>query len=70
MATFTITDINDGTTYIVAANDVNAIYDIDDYRILIKNDGTRYDVSETFASLTHDAGGGHGGGGGGGGGGP
>ena len=49
---------------------MNAIYDIDDYRILIKNDGTRYDVSETFASLTHDAGGGHGGGGGGGGGGP
>ena len=59
MPNFTITDINDGTTYIVNSQDVNAIYDIDDYRILIKNDGTRYDVSETFASLAHDAGGGN-----------
>jgi hypothetical protein len=64
MANFTITDVNDGTTYIVAPNDVNAIYDIIDYRILIKNDGTRYDVVETFASLAQDAGGGGGIGGG------
>lgn len=55
----TITDVNDGATIIVDKNDVAAIYELTDYRIVRMANGTEYDVTETFAVLTQDVGGGN-----------
>lgn len=55
----TITDINDATVYVINKQDVAAIYELTDYRIVRMLNGTEYDVSETFAVLTQDVGGGN-----------
>lgn len=55
----TITDVNSGATIIVNKNDVAAIYELTDYRIVRMVNGTEYDVTETFAVLTQDVGGGN-----------
>lgn len=51
-----ITDINDGTVYNVVKADVVNIYNLDEFRVVIMNTGTRYEVSETFAVLVSDVG--------------
>ena len=53
-----ITDVNNGTVYIVDKNDVAAFYELTEYRIVRMANGTEYDVSETFATLVSDVGGG------------
>ena len=55
----TITDVNDGSTIIVNKQDVAAIYELTDYRIVRMVNGTEYDVTETFDVLTQDVGGGN-----------
>lgn len=60
MANLNLTDVNDGTTYSVVKADVSAIYELTEYRIVRMNSGQEYDVTETFASLTQDVGGGAG----------
>lgn len=59
MANMSVTDINDGATIIVDKQNVAAIYELTDYRIIRMVNGTEYDVSETFAVLTQDVGGGN-----------
>ena len=58
MANLNLTDVNDGTTYSVVKADVRGIYELTEYRIVRMNSGQEYDVTETFASLRHDVGGG------------
>jgi hypothetical protein len=58
MANVNLTDVNDGTTYSVVKADVRGIYELTEYRIVRMNSGQEYDVTETFASLTQDVGGG------------
>lgn len=55
----TITDVNDGATIIIDKQNVAAIYELTDYRIIRMVNGTEYDVTETFAILTQDVGGGN-----------
>lgn len=55
----TITDVNDGATIIINKQDVAAIYELTDYRIVRMVNGTEYDVTETFTVLTQDVGGGN-----------
>lgn len=55
----TITDVNDGATIIINKQDVAAIYELTDYRIVRMVNGTEYDVTEAFAVLTQDVGGGN-----------
>lgn len=55
----TITDVNDGSTIIIDKQNVAAIYELTDYRIVRMVNGTEYDVTETFAVLTQDVGGGN-----------
>lgn len=59
MANMSVTDINDGATIIIDKQNVAAIYELTDYRIIRMVNGTEYDVSETFAVLTQDVGGGN-----------
>lgn len=54
-----ITDVNDGTVYVIDKNNVAAIYELTEYRIVRMVNGTEYDVTETFAVLTQDVGGGN-----------
>lgn len=54
----TITDVNDGTVYTIDKNDVAAIYDLTDYRIVRLITGVERDVTESFATLISDVGGG------------
>lgn len=61
---FNATDVNDGTVYILDRNNVRALYELDIFRQIVMSDGTIYDVSETYDTLTQDIGGGGGGGGG------
>jgi hypothetical protein len=56
MANMSITDINDGTVYEIVKGNVVNIYNLDEFRIVIMNDGKRYEVSETFVSLVSDVG--------------
>ena len=56
MANISVTDINDGTVYSIVKSDVVAIYNLDEFRIVIMNDGRRLDVSESFAVLVSDVG--------------
>lgn len=58
MPNLNLTDVNDGTIYSVVKADVIAIYELTDYRIVRMNSGTEYDVSETFATLVSEVGGG------------
>lgn len=58
---FNATDVNDGTVYIFDKKDVRALYELDIFRQIVMNDGTIYDVSESYATLTQDIGGGGGG---------
>jgi hypothetical protein len=51
-----ITDVNDGTVYSIDKQDVAAIYELTDYRIVRMDDGKEYDVTETFATLIADVG--------------
>lgn len=53
-----ITDVNDGTVYVIDKNNVAAIYELTDYRIVRMVNGTEYDVTETFNTLVSDVGGG------------
>ena len=53
----TITDVNDGTIYDIAKQDVFAIYEQIEFRRIIMYDGREYDVTETFETLTTDIGG-------------
>lgn len=55
----TITDVNDGATIIIDKQNVAAIYELTDYRIVRMVNGTEYDVTETFAVLTQDVGAGN-----------
>ena len=57
MANMSVTDINDGATIIVDKQNVAAIYELTDYRIIRMVNGTEYDVSETFEALNADIGG-------------
>lgn len=59
MGMFNVTDVNDGSIYPVDSNNVNAIYELDIYRKLRLVNGLEYDVTETFASLVQDSGGGN-----------
>lgn len=54
----TITDVNDGTVYTIDKADVAAIYDLTDYRIVRLITGIERDVTESFATLVSDVGGG------------
>lgn len=54
----TMTDVNDGTVYTIDKNDVAAIYDLTDYRIVRLITGVERDVTESFATLVSDVGGG------------
>lgn len=53
----TITDVNDGTTYVIAKQDVFAIFEQIEFRRIIMYDGREYDVTETFETLNTDIGG-------------
>jgi len=56
----TITDVNSGTTSIINKQDVNAIYELDIYRQIVMNDAQIFDVTESYAHLTQEVGGGGG----------
>jgi hypothetical protein len=63
MAQMNVTDINDGTIFLVEKTLVNSIYELDIYRQIVMISGEIYDVAETFAHLSGELGNQGGGGG-------
>lgn len=51
MAT-TVTDVNDGATIIIDRFAIRAVYEMDIYRMILMANGTIYDVTESFTTLT------------------
>lgn len=57
MPNVTITDVNDGSVYIIPTHDINAVYEQTEFRRVLLYNGTEYDVSESFETLNTDVGG-------------
>ena len=57
MPNVTITDVNDGSVYIIPKHDINAVYEQTEFRRVLLYNGTEYDVSESFETLNTDVGG-------------
>lgn len=57
MPNVTITDVNDGSVYIIPKIDINAVYEQTEFRRVLLYNGTEYDVSESFETLNTDVGG-------------
>lgn len=57
MPNVTMTDVNDGSVYIIPKDDINAVYEQTEFRRVLLYNGTEYDVSESFETLNTDVGG-------------
>ncbi|MCE2756103.1 MAG: hypothetical protein LW818_08975 [Ignavibacteriae bacterium] len=48
----TVTDVNDGASIIIDENAIRAVYEMDIYRMVLMANGSIYDVTESYNTLT------------------